>query len=125
MVSFSHAALAEFLNQDDTTPIVMLNLLHFAPDGGRDRHRDYLRQAEPILNRFGAKILLRGDGLPVLTEGDIPGWDAVLLVQYPSRTAFKAMVDDPQYQEVFKIGASALADIVLQPLTHAATIKVE
>ncbi len=125
MVSISPTAFSDFLRQEDTQPIVMLNLLRFLPDGGHDRHLRYLRLAEPILHRFGAKILFRGDGLPVLTEDDTSGWDAVLLVQYPSRAAFKAMVDDPQYQDVFKIGASALADIVLQPLTHAAELSTD
>ena len=94
----------------------MLNLLRFMPDGGRERHLDYLRMAEPILARFGARILFRGDGLDVLTTGDVEGWDAVLLVQYPRRTTFKEMVEDPEYQEVFQVGKTALADIVLQPL---------
>jgi uncharacterized protein (DUF1330 family) len=40
----------------------------------------------------------------------------VLLVQYPRRTAFREMVEDPEYQKAFQVGKSALADIVLQPL---------
>lgn len=80
--------------------------------------------AEPILARFGAKILFRGDGLPVLTKGDMDGWDAVLLVQYPSRAAFKEMVDDAEYQAAFEVGKSALADIVLQPLRHSRELVV-
>lgn len=55
----------------------------------------------------------------MLTTGDVEGWDAVLLVQYPRRTAFKAMVEDPEYQVAFQVGKSALADIVLQPLKIA------
>jgi uncharacterized protein (DUF1330 family) len=94
----------------------MLNLIRFLPDGGRERHLDYLRMAEPILARFGARIMFRGDGLDVLTTGDVQGWDAVLLVQYPRRTAFKEMVEDPEYQAVFHVGKSALADVILQPL---------
>ncbi len=72
--------------------------------------------AEPILGRFGAQILFRGDGLEVLTTGNIQGWDAVLLVEYPRRTAFKDMVEDAEYQAAFQVGKSAIADIVLQPL---------
>jgi hypothetical protein len=44
------------------------------------------------------------------------GWDDVLLVQYPTRTAFTEMVEDSEYQVAFQAGKSALADIVLQPL---------
>jgi len=41
-----------------------------------------------------------------------------VLVQYPRRSAFKDMVGDPEYQVAFKVGAAAIADIVLQPLKH-------
>lgn len=116
MVAFSPDVFANFLAEEDDAPIVMLNLLRFLPDGGRERHREYLQMAEPILARFGARIVFRGDGLAVLTAGDVQGWDAVLLVQYPRRTAFKEMVEDPEYQAAFQVGKSALADIVLQPI---------
>jgi len=116
MVAFSPEIFAKFLADEEDAPVVMLNLLRFIPDGGRERHLEYLRTAEPILARFGARILFRGDGLEVLTTGDVEGWDAVLLVQYPRRSAFKEMIEDPEYQDAFQVGKSALADIVLQPL---------
>ncbi|MNE50919.1 hypothetical protein D3C80_1455180 [compost metagenome] len=116
MVALSHTALADFLAAKDDSAIVMLNLLRFDPAGGRERHLEYLEMAAPILKRFGARILFRGDGLPVLTDGEVKMWDAVLLVQYPGRAAFMAMVEDPEYQVAFQVGKSALADIVLQPL---------
>ncbi|MEF2070726.1 DUF1330 domain-containing protein [Consotaella aegiceratis] len=115
MVSFSPGAFDAFLAGDDSA-VVMLNLIRFQPDGGREKYLDYLRMAKPILARFGAKILFGGDGLPVLTTGDAQGWDAAVLVQYPRRSAFKNMVDDPEYQIAFMVGAAAIADIVLQPL---------
>jgi uncharacterized protein (DUF1330 family) len=94
----------------------MLNLIRFEPDGGRDRYLDYLRLAKPILARFGAEILFSGDGMTVLTEGTEKGWDAIAVVQYPTRTAFQLMVADQYYQVAFKVGESAIADIVLQPM---------
>ncbi|MFP5076493.1 DUF1330 domain-containing protein [Rhizobium sp. YIM 134829] len=122
MVAISPAAFEAFLAEPDDRPVIMLNLLRFLPDGGKDQHRRYLRMAEPILARFGARILFRGDGLPVLTVGEEEGWDAVLLVEYPHRSAFKDMVADPEYQHAFEVGKSALADIVLQPLIHSASL---
>lgn len=116
MVALSSAALDVFLTEEDDTAIVMLNLIRFAPDGGRDRYLEYLVMAKPILARFGAKILFGGDGLPVLTEGEAQEWDAVVFVQYPGRSTFKDMIADPEYQVAFKVGISAIADIVLQPL---------
>ncbi|MFK3740889.1 DUF1330 domain-containing protein [Massilia sp. TN1-12] len=116
MVSFSQAALDAFLNEPDDTPFAMLNLIQLDPDGGSERYAEYHRLAKPSLARHGAKILYAGNGLPVLTEGNIKGWDVVLVVQYPNRAAFKAMIGDAEYQVAFKVGASAIADIVLQPL---------
>lgn len=37
MVAFSPAAYEAFLAEHDDTPIVMLNLLRFEPEGGRGR----------------------------------------------------------------------------------------
>jgi uncharacterized protein (DUF1330 family) len=116
MVALSPAALEAFLTEQDDTPVVMLNLIRFQADGGRDRYLEYLGIAKPILARFGAKILFGGDGLAVLTNGRSQGWDAVALVQYPCRAAFKDMVADPDYQVAFQVGVSAIADIVLQPM---------
>ncbi len=118
MVSLSSVAIDAFLTEDDDSAVIMLNLLRFEPDGGRERYLEYLQMAKPILARFGAKILFGGDGLPVLTTGQAQEWDAVVLVQYPRRSAFKNMVGDPEYQIAFEIGKSAIADIVLQPLKH-------
>ena len=42
-------------------------------------------------------------------------WDAVMLVKYPSRSAFLEMVSDPEYQEISKLRTAALEDAVLQP----------
>lgn len=120
MVSLSPLAIGAFLSEQDDTAIAMLNLIRFEPDGGRARYLQYLRMAKPILARFGAKILFAGDGLPVLTAGKAQGWDAVALVQYPSRSAFEDMVGDSAYQVAFKVGEAAIADIVLQPLIHFA-----
>lgn len=117
MPALSSDALSAFLQFDQDSEIVMLNLIRFMPEGGRERYFQYLTLAQPILARFGASILFGGDGHPVLTEGQEQGWDVAVLVQYPRRSAFMAMVADPEYQEAFKVGISAIADITLQPLT--------
>ena len=122
MVSLSPAAIDAFLTEDDDRAVVMLNLLRFEPDGGREKYLEYLQMAEPILARFGAKILFGGDGLPVLTAGQGQEWDAAVLVQYPRRSAFKKMIEDPEYQVAFKVGVAAIADIVLQPMKPIASL---
>ena len=51
---------------------------------------------------------------PVVAEHG-QGWDAVLLVSYPSRRAFSDMVRDPGYQEGTHLRTEALVEAVLQP----------
>jgi uncharacterized protein (DUF1330 family) len=118
MVELSPDAVAAFLSEADDAPTVMLNLIKFDPDGGRERYLQYHQMAKPVLARYEVKIVFGGDGLPVLTAGPAAGWDAVVLVRYPNRSAFKNMVADPEYQVAFKVGASAIADMVLQPMRH-------
>src|SRR5690606_40368222 len=42
-------------------------------------------------------------------------WDAVLLVRYPSRQAFSAMVANPEYQKITGLRTAALDAAGLQP----------
>ena len=64
MLSLIQDKLERFLEEDDGKPIVMLNLLRFHADGGRERHADYLVAAGPLVARYGAEIVTVGDGLP-------------------------------------------------------------
>jgi len=102
------ADLKRYLAEDPGGPVVMLNLLRFA-EGGRE---SYFRYAEALrttfLPRYGAEVLYAGDGSTTLVAESGQDWDAVLLVRYPSREAFSAMVADPEYQEVtaWRTGAS-------------------
>lgn len=118
MVELSPDAVAAFLSDTDDAPIVMLNLIKFESDGGRERYLQYHQMAKPVLARYDVKIAFGGDGLPILTAGPATGWDAVVLVRYPNRSAFKNMVADPEYQVAFKVGASAIAEIALQPMNE-------
>jgi uncharacterized protein (DUF1330 family) len=110
----SGADLARFLEADDG-PFVMLNLLRFRADGGRQRYLEYARATAAVLPRFGAELVYAGDGDPALAAEDGQTWDAVLCVRYPSRRAFCEMVADPEYQQLARIRAEALEEAVLQP----------
>ncbi|WP_349876430.1 DUF1330 domain-containing protein [Micromonospora sp. HUAS YX12] len=104
-----------FLAADPDGPVVMLNLLRFA-EGGRESYERYgaaLRQT--FLPRYGGEVLYAGDGGPALVAEEGQAWDAVLLVRYPSRSAFSRMVADPEYQEVTRWRTLALTEAVLHP----------
>lgn len=106
--------LKRYLEEDPGGPVVMLNLLRFA-DGGRESYARYAEALETtFLPRYGAQVLYAGNGSTPLVAEQGQDWDAVLLVQYPSRAAFSRMVADPEYQEVTKLRTDALDEAVLQ-----------
>ena len=90
-------------------PFVMINLLKFNPDGGRQRYLQYTRETGPHLQRVGGEVRYFGTmPVNVIGDGERPWWDAILVVEYPSPQAFTDMVTDPGYQEVHEHRAAAL-----------------
>ena len=89
-------------------PIVMINLLKFKPDGGRELYAKYGENTMPLLAERGARVLYQGEGrMTVIGEED---WDTVILVEYPSRDAFFDMVTSDAYQTHVHYRTEALED---------------
>lgn len=108
------ADLKRFLDEDPGGPVVMLNLLRFV-DGGRDSYDEYARAiTRTFLPRYGATVVYAGDGSTVLVADPGQDWDMVLLVSYPDRAAFSAMVADEEYQKFTHLRTAALSEAVLQ-----------
>jgi uncharacterized protein (DUF1330 family) len=106
--------LKRYLQEDPGGPVVMLNLLRFR-DGGRESYERYATALETtFLPKYGAEVLYAGDGSTSLVAESGQDWDAVLLVRYPSRSAFSQMVADPDYHEVTGLRTEALQEAVLQ-----------
>lgn len=106
-----------FQEEDDGGPVVMLNLLRFAGDGGREQYARYGAEVGPFLERVGATVLYAGACSTLLAGPEAHRWDAVLVVRYPSRAAFTQMVSDPDYVQVSKLRTSALEAAVLEATT--------
>jgi uncharacterized protein (DUF1330 family) len=115
MPELSDADLDRYLAEDPGGPVVMLNLLRFAPEGGAARYDDYRRALAASGVNADAEVLFFGAGGGVALEGE--GWDAVALVRYPSREAFASMVRSPEYRAIEPLRRAALVDAVLQPTT--------
>ena len=105
--------LKRFMQQDPGGPVVMLNLLRYLP-GGERSYRAYAAALEDYLPSIGAELLYVGDCSTTLVAPADWGWDAMLIVRYPSRRAFSAMVADPAYQAVTHLRTEALTEAVLQ-----------
>jgi uncharacterized protein (DUF1330 family) len=90
-------------------PVVMINLLKFNEGGGRERYLQYGREVAPHLARVGAIVRYSGSApVNVIGDGERPWWDAILVVEYPTPSAFVDMVKDPDYQRVHEHRAAAL-----------------
>jgi uncharacterized protein (DUF1330 family) len=116
MIEIDTRAMSAFAQEDRDGPVVMLNLLRFRPDGGRERYLRYAeRLAQGINERYGIQIVYLGDGGPALVAESGQEWDTVVLVRYPSRQAFVDMIRDPDYQAGAHLRSEALIESVLQP----------
>jgi uncharacterized protein (DUF1330 family) len=109
----------------DEGPVVMINLLKFrngdAPEGttGVEEYRRYGDTALEMIKAQGGRILWAGTGDQVLIGDPGQDWDAVLLVEYPSRAAFIAMVSSPEYLEAHAHRERALERTIVIACTPA------
>ncbi len=92
----------------DGTSVVMLNLLAFKPDGGKERYVEYGAAVAPLLEKAGGRIVWAGPPARALLGED--SWDLVALVEYPTRQAFLEMIGSPEYQEIAHLRTEALAE---------------
>ena len=100
----------------DDGPVVMLNLLALKPDGGLAKYMEYGEAVAPLLERAGGRPVFTLNGsAPLIGGGDRP-WDLVLLVEYPSRAAFLAMIGSPEYEAIAHLRTEALVASELHPL---------
>ena len=106
----------------DETPIVMINLLRYrdrasypagidaAACSGREACQRYGALVTPMVIEAGGRILWFGNVAQVVIGPDAERWNDAVLVQYPSRKAFIAMVSRPDYVEASVHRTAALAD---------------
>lgn len=108
------ADLKRYLAEDPGGPVVMLNLLRFKPDGGRERYQEYVEHFNRTAKPYGARTVYVGNGSTSLVAEPGQSWDAVLLVEYPSRQSFADMIRDEEYQKGTHLRTESLEEAVLQ-----------
>jgi uncharacterized protein (DUF1330 family) len=90
-------------------PVVMVNLLQFRADGGRESYLHYARDVMPHLQRVGGTVRYAGASPSmVIGDGEKPWWDAIIVVEYPSPAAFLDMVSNEEYLKVHQYRAAGL-----------------
>jgi uncharacterized protein (DUF1330 family) len=113
--------IADLASSPHTGPVVMINLLRFLPDGGAAAYAHYGEGVLPCLMKVGARLLWQGRPDSVVIGADADLWDAVVLVEYPSRQAFLEMVSSAEYQAIAHRRTEALADSRLIACTQTSS----
>ena len=111
------AAFQELAASKDVGPVVMLNLLKFkerADSGdvsGRESYNRYGRDVKPMVKALGGRIIWHGRADQLLIGEE--DWDAVALVEYPSRKAFLEMAMSKQMGDIHHNREAGLERTVL------------
>lgn len=107
---------------EEDAPVVMLNLLAFKPEGGRERYEEYGEAVAPSLEEVGGRIVFMGAPAPPLLGEN--SWDLVVLVEYPTRRAFLDMIGSADYQAIGHLRTEALVRGQLHPLDPVGEMSV-
>src|SRR5437764_465603 len=82
-----------------SSPFVLVQLLRFT-EGGRDKYLQYSATAQPILRILGAQVLYAGECVEPFVPGEGKPWDAIVVVRYPSRSAYVQLLGDPGFKAI-------------------------
>jgi uncharacterized protein (DUF1330 family) len=91
-------ALRSLASNPDEGKVVMLNLLKFKGEEGAKAYYHYIQNVSKILEELGASVVYAGKATELLVGDET--WDAIILVEYPSRKVFVEMVNSPEYKKV-------------------------
>jgi uncharacterized protein (DUF1330 family) len=127
----TQASGRDFVQRGIEGRVVMLNLLRYraiadystspelapaSPISGEAAYRIYMQHTMPHLERSGGKVLFFGRGGAFLVGPESERWDAALLVQQDSVSAFLAFASNPEYMAGLGHRTAALEDSRLLPL---------
>ena len=106
-------------------PVVMGNLLRYKRDaaGNVVGHESYLKYSEavlPMLTSVGGAPLWGGRADSVFIGDDRDDWDAVVVVQYPSPSAFVQMVSSEEYTAIHHLRIDGLETTAIVACTPGA-----
>lgn len=100
--------IKQFMDLPDDGPVVMVNLLKYRPDGGRESYARYAAATTKCLLAVGGRLIYRGAyRMPLIGDED---WDDILLVEYPSIAAFFDMQRNEDYRAIVHLRTEGLSD---------------
>lgn len=68
---------------------------------GLEAMMHYASVSGPCLEAAGGKFLTQGIPAGILWGDDSQQWDIVVVAEYPTGDAFRALLNDPKYREAF------------------------
>ena len=86
--------------------VYMLNALWFLPEGGKEKYKEYLRAAGPIVQKYGARKLQSFYPVEAIIGEFDP--DLLFVVEWPDIDAFETFVNDPDYAKIRHLREEAL-----------------
>ena len=92
-------------------PVVMMNLLKFKRGGGSKDYGRYAQAFEVLLKRAGGRFLYTGR-VAEHVVGD-EEWDAIALVEYPSRRVFTEVIMSTDYAKIAPFRENGLEKTLL------------
>ncbi len=108
-------------------PVVMVNLLRYKRDAdgnkvGAESYATYSELVLPLLSGVGGKPIWAGrvDNIMIADHGH--QWDSVIIVEYPSPSAFLQMVTSEEYQAIHHHRVEALEEAGLIATTPGALV---
>jgi uncharacterized protein (DUF1330 family) len=111
----------ELATSADEGPVVMLNLLKFKPGEGAREYDAYGNAATRMVGEGGGRVLYVGRCDQVLIGDTAEAWDAIALVEYPSRKAFIEMVSRKDYKQAHEHRESGLERTIVLATTPRAS----
>lgn len=112
--------MQEFLELPDDGPIVMLNLLKFKAEGGREEYLKYGVGVQAVLKSIGAEMIFSASAeFCLIGNGQ---WDAVAMVRYPNKKAIAKMSTMPEYQAIHPHREAGLEGQILYALRENAAV---
>jgi len=108
--------LKALTSMPETGKVVMLNLLKFKRDG-RAAYKKYRSAVLPVLKKIGARPIF-GANVTHSVIGHDGDWDAIALVEYPSRKAFAEMVVSAEYKAIQPLRDQGLERTEVYALTE-------
>ena len=99
--------------------IVVLNLFDIVPGKEKD-YAQYLRKVQPLLDKYGAKVLLYGRSR-MIYMGDC-SQEYCGLIGYKSLDDLRALSHDPQFNEIRSLRDNSTSNYILTAIEDFETL---